>query len=57
MTYTIEGALDLDKLDLPSVKQGLFYQEPNDNLSGNKKVIASHISIINCTIKGRGKFQ
>ena len=56
--YTIEGALDLDKLtNLPSVNEGLFYQEPHDNLSGNKKVIASHISIINCTIKERVNFN
>ena len=50
--YTIEGALDRDIMkNLTPVKQGLFYQEPHENLSGGKKAIPSPISITNCTIK------
>jgi uncharacterized protein YjbI with pentapeptide repeats len=51
--YTITGAFDLDKLiGLPSANESQFYKEPHTNLSGNKKLIASSISITNCTING-----
>jgi hypothetical protein len=56
--YIIEGALDLDRLtNLPTVEKAPFYKEPNDNLSENKKPIASPIVIINCTIKSQVNFS
>jgi uncharacterized protein YjbI with pentapeptide repeats len=56
--YTIEGALDLDRLtNLPTVEEGLFYQVNHTNLSGQKKAIASRIRIANSTIKGWVNFN
>jgi hypothetical protein len=49
--YTIEGALDLDRMtNRPMVEKAPFYQVNSTNLSGYKKSIASRISISNCTI-------
>lgn len=55
--YTIEGALDLDRLDLPLINEGLLYLEDRKNLSGIKKEVGSAIRITNCIINGRVNFN
>jgi len=55
---TIVGDLDIDKLkELPSVNEGLFYQEDHVNLSSNKRHVASLIRITNSTIQDGVNFN